>query len=60
MKAEAPERERLPYAYFPRPRCPLCNSPDLKIYKTVDNGDGSIVRYSKCRSCGEKFKLILE
>jgi DNA-directed RNA polymerase subunit M/transcription elongation factor TFIIS len=48
------------YIIVQRPRCRACQSVDLVAYKTSDSGDGSITRYVICRSCFEKWKLVLE
>jgi DNA-directed RNA polymerase subunit M/transcription elongation factor TFIIS len=48
------------YVFVARPRCPRCHSVDLKVYKTIDNGDDSLTRYTTCRSCGNKFLVVAE
>ena len=48
------------YVYARRVRCPSCNSPSLRVQRSVDNGDGSRTRYSKCRDCGANVVLIIE
>jgi ribosomal protein L40E len=42
-----------------RPRCPKCESVDLRNNRTIDQGDGSQLRYTICRQCGERFKIAL-
>ena len=49
-----------PYVFVERPRCPACGSVDLHPYKTVQQGDGSTLRYVRCKSCGEKAFLVIE
>lgn len=48
------------YVHVARPRCPGCSSPNLLSYKTVEQGDGTLLRYSLCRDCHAKCKVILE
>ena len=52
-------RERL-YVSFVRPRCPTCGSVHLRAYKTCNNGDATLTRYSHCLDCREKIILIVE
>lgn len=41
--------------------CPCCESTETPIYvRTDQNGDGSVTRRSICRSCSERFKLVVE
>lgn len=47
------------YAFCHRPRCPLCQSPHLQSYKSIDQGD-SVLRYTRCAVCGARFKLVME
>ena len=51
------ERERV---YVVRPRCPGCGATNLHSYKTCQNGDGSVTRYTTCRTCGCKFFVVVE
>jgi len=48
------------YVYVERPRCPECQSVRILAYKTIDQGDGSLTRYTCCRDCQAKFILVLE
>ena len=48
------------YLYHRRPRCPVCGSPALKVQRSVDNGDGSRTRYSKCQDCGSNVVVVVE
>ena len=48
------------YVYVERPRCPECQSVQILAYKTIDGGDGSLSRYTLCRSCHAKFILVME
>lgn len=50
----------VPEIYIERPRCPACLSTDVKVYGTLDQGDGSLLRYTRCRACKTKFKVIAE
>ena len=55
---DAAELDR--YVYIRRARCPICESPELKTQKTVDNGDDSLTRETKCRECGHRFFVVVE
>lgn len=48
------------YVYYERPKCPRCASTNLLTYKSTRHGDAAVSRYTACRSCGEKFILVLE
>lgn len=37
-------------------QCPGCGGEDLEQYRTEKFSATYIVRYYKCRGCGEKFK----
>lgn len=41
-------------------RCPVCSSVRLRAYRTTDLGDGSQVRYSRCRDCGQRLILNVD
>ncbi len=62
---ERRERERLAaepsarYVYATLPRCPACGGVKLKSYRSIDQGDGSRMKWTRCE-CGEKFIVILE
>ncbi len=46
---------------FERPRCPECNSLNLKTNRTVaTDGDGVATRDTRCRACGIRFFVIAE
>lgn len=46
---------------FQRPRCKWCGSSDIKTTRSIaDQGDGSTLRYAKCRGCDKNMKYILE
>jgi hypothetical protein len=47
------------YVYCRRPRCP-CGSARLRSYRSLDNGDGSRTKYSRCLECGRRLVLVLE
>jgi DNA-directed RNA polymerase subunit RPC12/RpoP len=53
-------RERPPLVFTTRPRCPSCGSVRLHADRTLDNGDGTLLRYSRCRECGQKIHLVVE
>ncbi|MEX0774674.1 MAG: hypothetical protein WD042_03050 [Phycisphaeraceae bacterium] len=47
--------------YLERPRCPACESPDLRTLRSVANqGDGSTRRRTVCKSCGHRFSIVIE
>ena len=50
----------LPVVYVERPRCPSCDSTDIQIRSTLPQGDGSLLRYCRCRACGKSLKVVLE
>ncbi|KKL24096.1 hypothetical protein LCGC14_2418740, partial [marine sediment metagenome] len=35
------------YLHVVRPRCPSCDWPHLKAYRSTQSGDGSITRHSR-------------
>ena len=43
-----------------QPRCPQCGSVDLKTQRSVDQGDGTRIRNTVCRTCGKKFFVMAE
>jgi len=53
--ADAPE-----YIYIRVPRCPQCDSTRLLAQRSVDNGDGTRTKYTRCEGCGFHVILILE
>jgi hypothetical protein len=54
------ERKAPAYLFVRLPRCPECESVELKVYRTIANGDGSRTRYVKCAECGENAILVVE
>ncbi len=53
--------ERAEPVYTVRLRCPFCNAPDPLVTSTPgDQGDGSILRYRKCRACKKNFREVAE
>lgn len=65
-----PAPAEMPVVSIPRPRCPICRSVDLKIYRTTSHGrqdgdrrevkrDGPVERYCRCNACLAKFRVIL-
>ena len=53
------ERGTLSFVYCTLPRCPECGGAKHKSYRSVDNGDGTRMRWTRCE-CGEKFIIVLE
>ena len=54
------KRNDRPIVFVPRPRCPGCGMTDIDVRSSLAQGDGSQLRYCRCRSCGERFKVVLE
>jgi transcriptional regulator NrdR family protein len=52
--------ETLPMVFVERAKCPRCESIDLHTKKSIDQRDGSTMRRTVCRECGEKFLVIIE
>lgn len=50
----------LRYVFIPRPRCPACESMDLKTLRSVDQGDGTRRKRTKCNECNHTFDVILD
>ena len=49
------------YVFVTRPRCPECNSAELRAYKTIKSEDGLVVtRYTLCLKCRHRFLTISE
>jgi len=48
------------YIHCERPRCPECGGTEHKSYRSVEQADGSRMKWTTCKSCGEKFIVILE
>ena len=53
-------RARLPMVFVERIRCPRCCSKALTTTHSRAQGDGSVLRYTKCRDCHGTFKVIIE
>lgn len=50
----------VPFISIAPPHCPQCRSLRPITVHTFNNGDGSKTRYSICRSCSTRFRLIIE
>lgn len=50
------------YCFVDVPRCPSCDSRELKYYKTITHPepDWSVTRYARCGDCEHKFLVILQ
>lgn len=48
------------YAWAKWPRCPECQSPRLRAYRTSRHGDSSITRHCKCQDCGARVYVVWE
>jgi DNA-directed RNA polymerase subunit M/transcription elongation factor TFIIS len=51
--------DSLRYVYVPRPRCPVCDSAELKTLRS-STADGCTTRRTKCLDCGHRFFLIID
>ena len=63
MKKKTEKRHRstnLPRIWVPLATCPACGSDRLKSYASIGQGDESRLKYSQCKTCGQRFKIILE
>ena len=49
-----------PLAFFRMPSCPFCGSPDRITVRSTRESDGSITRRTICRSCSQRYVLVLE
>jgi hypothetical protein len=54
---EAAEREQ--YVFAIMPRCPYCDGVRHRSYRSIDQGDGSRKKWTRCE-CGKKFIIVLE
>ncbi len=43
-----------------RPRCPGCKSVQIEVRSTRKQGDGTLLRYCRCRECGQTLKVVVE
>ena len=43
-----------------RPRCPRCQSANLLTIRSQDQGDGSVLRKTRCRRCSYRFDVVIE
>ncbi|MBN2561796.1 MAG: hypothetical protein JXQ75_12780 [Phycisphaerae bacterium] len=43
-----------------RPRCPQCESVNIEVRSSRRQGDGSLLRYCRCRDCGQSLKVVVE
>lgn len=48
------------FVFATLPKCPSCGGVRHKSYRSIDQGDGSRMKWTTCQTCGEKFILILE
>ena len=48
------------YLHVVRLRCPSCDWPHLKAYRSTQSGDGSITRHSRCKRCGQRLLIVVE
>jgi len=45
---------------YMRPRCPKCGSMKIRSRRSINQGDGSMFRYSVCNECEENFVVVAE
>lgn len=48
------ETRQLPLVIWVRRRCPFCESVELSVYGTKDGGE---LRYYRCESCRQQFRV---
>ncbi len=63
MESHEQRRAPLPVVTVQRARCPnaICRSVDIVKRRSLgEQGDGSLMRYVRCRTCGQHFTLWLE
>jgi hypothetical protein len=54
-------RGSIPTVYKDRDQCEWCGSFDsFATYKTIDQGDGSLLKYEQCSTCGGRRKAVYE
>lgn len=53
-------QDRPAYLFTTRLRCPRCGSSKLWCYKTLHQGDGSDLRYSRCQQCKTPIRIVIE
>jgi transposase-like protein len=54
------EWERVPLVFIERARCPSCESANIETLRTYQNGDDTVTRRTRCRSCGKRFLVVVE
>ena len=62
-KPESMHPRRLETVVAQRPRCPRCNGPHLRKYRSQrDQGDGTSLSWVRCldTECGHRFRLVME
>ena len=45
---------------YQRPRCPHCGSEKIRTRRSINQGDGSMFRYTTCKNCEENFAVVAE
>lgn len=50
----------VPCVFIVAPACPHCGALRPATMRSVSNGDGSITRLSTCRTCLQRFKVVVE
>ena len=52
--------ENAEMVFIYRPRCPACSGVGHRTLRSDADADGSVTRRTLCRTCGCKFKVIVE
>jgi hypothetical protein len=58
-KTDAPPRHPV-IVFIERARCPACDSPNLRTYRSTDQHDGSTLRHCVCRDCLTRIHVVVE
>ncbi len=59
-RTHAPQDASTRYVFVERPRCPRCGSSSHRAYRSVEQCDGSRMKWTVCQACREKFIVVLE
>lgn len=50
----------LEWVYTVRLSCPRCGGFSVPSYKSINQGDGSLLLYRRCRDCDTRFREVSE
>lgn len=59
-RVEDAETAKVATVWIERPACPSCGGTDITVRRTINQGDGSRVRYCTCETCGKSVKVVME